>query len=81
MEVVRAEITDVDILAELNRCLIEDEQHPNPMNIAELTQRMLRSFSFKKLSGFTPSFLEPARLGNLAYRVGRVKKHEKYSRI
>ena len=41
----------------------------------------LGSFSFKKLSGFTPSFLELARFPNLAYRVGRVKKHEKYSRI
>ena len=40
MEIVKAELTDVERLAELNRCLIEDEQHPNPMNIAELTERM-----------------------------------------
>ena len=40
MQIVRAELTDVDILAELNERLIEDEQHPNPMNIAQLTQRM-----------------------------------------
>ena len=40
MEIVKAELTDVDRLAELNKCLIEDEQHPNPMNIAELTERM-----------------------------------------
>ena len=40
MEIVRAELTDVERLAELNKRLIEDEQHPNPMNIAELTQRM-----------------------------------------
>ena len=40
MEIVRSELGDVERLAELNRCLIEDEQHPNPMNIAQLTQRM-----------------------------------------
>ena len=40
MEFVRAELTDVEILAELNQHLIEDERHPNPMNIAQLTQRM-----------------------------------------
>ncbi len=40
MEIVRAELTDVEILAELNKHLIEDERHPNSMNIAQLTQRM-----------------------------------------
>ena len=40
MEVVRAVLRDADILAELNKELIEDEQHPNPMNIAQLTERM-----------------------------------------
>ena len=40
MEIVKAELGDVKRLAELNRCLIEDERHPNPMNIAELTERM-----------------------------------------
>ena len=40
MEIVRAELTDVERLAELNKYLIEDERHPNPMNIAQLTQRM-----------------------------------------
>ena len=40
MEIVKAELTDVKRLAELNKCLIEDEQHPNPMHIAELTERM-----------------------------------------
>ena len=40
MEIVRAEPTDAEILAELNKHLIEDEQHPNPMNSAQLTQRM-----------------------------------------
>ena len=29
-------------LAELNRQLIEDEQHPNPMTRAELAERMVR---------------------------------------
>lgn len=40
MEIVRAERTDAETLAELNKCLIEDEGHPNPMNIAQLTERM-----------------------------------------
>ena len=40
MEIVRAELRDADILAELNQELIEDEQHPNPMCIAQLTERM-----------------------------------------
>ena len=40
MEIVKAELTDVETLSELNKRLIEDEGHPNPMNIAELTQRM-----------------------------------------
>ena len=40
MEVVRAALRDADILAELNKELIEDEQHPNPMGIAQLTERM-----------------------------------------
>lgn len=40
MEIVKAELGDVKRLAELNRCLIEDERHPNPMNIAQLNERM-----------------------------------------
>ena len=40
MEIVRAALTDAAILAELNQCLIEDERHPDPMNIAQLTKRM-----------------------------------------
>lgn len=40
MEIVKAELRDVRRLAELNRCLIEDERHPNPMNIAQLNERM-----------------------------------------
>ena len=40
MEIVKAALSDVKRLAELNKYLIEDEQHPNPMNIAQLTERM-----------------------------------------
>ncbi len=40
MEIVRAELTDAEILASLNQHLIEDEAHPNPMNIDQLVQRM-----------------------------------------
>ena len=40
MEIVRAELVDVEGLAELNKGLIEDERHPNPMDVAQLTKRM-----------------------------------------
>jgi ribosomal protein S18 acetylase RimI-like enzyme len=40
MEIVRAELTDAKVIAELNRCLIKDEQHPNSMDINQLTERM-----------------------------------------
>ena len=40
MEIVRAELTDVEILAELNGRLNEDQQHPPWMNMNQLTQRM-----------------------------------------
>jgi len=40
MQIVKAELRDVERLDELNRCPIEDERHPNPMDIAELTERM-----------------------------------------
>ena len=40
MEIVKAELTDIERLAELNKYLIEDERHPNPMNITKLTERM-----------------------------------------
>ena len=40
MEIVKAELTDADVLAELNKHLIEDEQHPEPMDINQLAQRM-----------------------------------------
>ena len=42
MTINRADASDVEELAELNRQLIEDEQHPNPMTRAELAERMLR---------------------------------------
>ena len=40
MEIVRAELTDAERLAELNQHLIEDERHPNPMGITQLIERM-----------------------------------------
>ena len=40
MEIVKAKQGDIKRLAELNKCLIEDEQHPTPMNIIQLTERM-----------------------------------------
>lgn len=40
MEIIKAELTDVERLAELNMRLIEDERHPNPMNTTQLAERM-----------------------------------------
>ena len=40
MEIARAELNDAEGLAGLNQHLLEDEGHPNPMNIDQLAQRM-----------------------------------------
>jgi ribosomal protein S18 acetylase RimI-like enzyme len=40
MKIELATPADVPRLAELNRRLIEDEQHPNPMTVPELAERM-----------------------------------------
>lgn len=40
LQIVQAELTDVERLAEMNRHLIEDERHPIPMNVNQLTQRL-----------------------------------------
>ncbi len=40
MEIVKAKLGDVERLAELNKELIEDERHPNPMDTSQLTERM-----------------------------------------
>lgn len=40
MNIVPATLADVGILAKLNKRLIEDEQHPNPMDIKQLAERM-----------------------------------------
>jgi ribosomal protein S18 acetylase RimI-like enzyme len=40
LHIDRATLGDVDQLAVLNKYLIEDEQHPNPMNVQQLAERM-----------------------------------------
>ena len=40
MRIIPAKLTDVDTLAVLNKRLIEDEGHPNPMSVEELAERM-----------------------------------------
>jgi ribosomal protein S18 acetylase RimI-like enzyme len=40
IEFRKAEKKDLNILGQMNKRLIEDEGHSNPMNIAELTERM-----------------------------------------
>jgi ribosomal protein S18 acetylase RimI-like enzyme len=40
MNIRKADISEVEKLAELNQRLIEDEQHPNPMDLQQLTRCM-----------------------------------------
>jgi ribosomal protein S18 acetylase RimI-like enzyme len=40
MQIMQVTLDDVDRLAVLNKYLIEDEQHPNPMNVEQLAKRM-----------------------------------------
>lgn len=40
MKVTKADLSNVEKLAELNKRLIEDERHPNPMNVQQLARRM-----------------------------------------
>jgi ribosomal protein S18 acetylase RimI-like enzyme len=40
MIIKQATLSDIDTLAALNKLLIEDEKHPNPMNIEQLAARM-----------------------------------------
>lgn len=40
MQIVKCSIQDVPLLAEMNKCLIEDEQSSNKMNLQELEKRM-----------------------------------------
>ena len=40
IKVRKADLTDIAELADLNKHLIEDEDHPNPMNARQLAQRL-----------------------------------------
>ena len=40
MKIIKAELSDAGKLSEMNKRLIEDERHPNPMNLEQLTRRM-----------------------------------------
>ena len=40
MQIVRCSTNDIPLLAAMNKCLIEDEQSTNQMNLAELEKRM-----------------------------------------
>ena len=40
LRLVTAQLSDVHILSQMNKELIEDEKSGNPMTIDELTQRM-----------------------------------------
>jgi ribosomal protein S18 acetylase RimI-like enzyme len=40
MKITKAALSDAGKLADMNKRLIEDEHHPNPMNLEQLTQRM-----------------------------------------
>ena len=40
MKIAKANYSDIEKLAGMNRRLIEDEGHPNPMSLEQLAQRM-----------------------------------------
>jgi len=40
LRIVRATDGHIDLLARMNKQLIEDEQHENPMNVEQLAERM-----------------------------------------
>jgi len=42
LQITYASESDLDLLARLNKQLIEDERHDNPMNVPELKERMRR---------------------------------------
>ena len=62
MQIVKAKIDDIKEIARMNKLLIEDEQHPNKMNIYQLTDRMTNwleneyicylAIDGKKISGY-----------------------------
>ena len=51
IEFQKAELTDSKILGVMNKRLIEDEGHSNPMNTDELTERM-RNFISKEYTAY-----------------------------
>ena len=40
MKITRADLCDVEKLCKMNKRLIEDERHPNKMNVQQLSERM-----------------------------------------
>lgn len=40
MIIRKAQTKDIKTLAKMNKRLIEDEKHPNPMNLAQMAERM-----------------------------------------
>ena len=81
MEIVRAELVDVEGLAELNKGLIEDERHPNPMDVAQLTKRMREWLSFWR--GRPARAVEckagaPRGFGHLRYFAGKLGIEQRY---
>ena len=40
MQIVKCSLNDIPLLAAMNKCLIEDEQNSNAMNLEELKERM-----------------------------------------
>ena len=40
MKITRADLCDVEKLGKMNKRLIEDEHHPNKMNVQQLSERM-----------------------------------------
>lgn len=75
MEIRPATTQDVDRLGEMNKRLIEDEGHSNPMSVPELTQRM-RSW----LSGDYRAYLVWDNSAVVAYGLFREEERAYYLR-
>ena len=58
MDIRKAELHDIPALAAMNKRLIEDEQHPNPMTVDELAERMRGWLGGREYIGYLGLFDE-----------------------
>lgn len=75
VSVTRATPEDAGLIAAMNKQLIEDERHENPMTVAELTERM-RGW----LESDYAAFLFKAELNTMGYALINTKEQPAYLR-